>query len=78
MQPKDRVAAALRGFGPGGFLAILVVFAGNLIVVPLSAILVLLWAQRSGTQLSALGFVRPKSWIRTLFVGVSLASPSSF
>ena len=78
MQPKDRVAAALRGFGPGGSLAILVVFAGNLVVVPLSAILVLLWAQRSGTPLSALGFVRPKSWVRTVFVGISFGIALKF
>ena len=78
MQPKDRVAAALRGFGPGGILAILVVFAGNLVVVPLSAILVLLWAQRSGTPLSALGFVRPKSWVRTVFVGIAFGIALKF
>jgi membrane protease YdiL (CAAX protease family) len=70
MQFEDRVAAGLRGFGPLGIFAILVVFAGNLIVVPLSAILVLLWARRSGTPLAALGFVRPKSWVRTVFVGI--------
>ena len=78
MQPKDRIAAALRGFGPAGFLAILVVFAGNLVVVPLSAILVLLWAQRSGTPLSALGFVRPRSWVRTVFVGISFGIALKF
>ena len=78
MQPKDRVAAALRGFGPGGILAILVVFAGNLVVVPLSAILVLLWAQRSGTPLSALGFVRPKSWVRTVVVGIAFGIALKF
>ena len=78
MQPEDRVAAALRGFGPGGSLAILVVFAGNLVVVPLSAILVLLWARRSGTPLSALGFVRPRSWVRIVFVGISFGIALKF
>jgi uncharacterized protein len=71
MQSGDRVAARLRGFGPLGILAILVVFAGNLIIVPLSAILVLLWAQRSGTPLRELGFVRPERWARTVFVGIA-------
>jgi hypothetical protein len=70
MQFGDRVTAGLRGFGPLGILAILVVFAGNLVIVPLSAILVLLCAQRSGTPLSEIGFVRPKSWARTVFVGL--------
>jgi len=48
-QPKDPVAAGLRGFGPLGVLSILFIVAGNFLVVPLSAILVLLWARRSHT-----------------------------
>ena len=71
MQSGDRVAAGLRGFGPLGVVAILVVFAGNLVIVPLSAILVLLWAQRSGTPWGELGFVRPDSWARTVLVGIA-------
>jgi membrane protease YdiL (CAAX protease family) len=71
MQNGDRVATGLRGFGPLGILAILVVFAGNLVIVPLSAILVLLWAQRSDTPLSEIGFVRPESWARTVLVGIA-------
>jgi len=39
--PEYRAGAALRGFGPIGILAILVVLAGNFVVAPLSAILVL-------------------------------------
>ena len=31
----------------------------------------LLWAQRSGTPWSELGFVRPQSWGRTLLVGIA-------
>ena len=34
----DAVAARLRGFGPLGVLSILGIMAGNLLVVPLSAI----------------------------------------
>jgi len=78
MQVGDRVAAGLRGFGPLGTLAILVVFAGNLVIVPLSAILVLLWAQRSGTPLSEIGFVRPKSWARTVFAGLAFGIALKF
>jgi hypothetical protein len=33
----DRVAEGPRGFGPLGILAILVILAGNAVVVPLSA-----------------------------------------
>lgn len=76
--PEERFAARLRGFGPLGILAILVIFAGNLVVVPLSAILVLLWARQSRTPLSELGFVRPGSWARTVLVGIALGIALKF
>ena len=76
--PEDRFAARLRGFGPLGILSILVIFAGNLVVVPLSAILVLLWARQSHTPLSELGFVRPRSWASTVFVGIALGIALKF
>jgi len=66
----DPVAAALRGFGPLGILAILVILAGNLILAPLSAVLVLLWAKRSRTPWREIGYVRPRSWIGGLVVGI--------
>ena len=69
-QDPDLFAARLRGFGPIGLLAIAVITAGNLLVLPLSAILVLLWAQASKTPWSALGFTAPQSWARTAIVGV--------
>ena len=67
---SDRFAARLRGFGPLGILAILVIAAGNLVVVPLSAILVLLWARWSRTPWRESGYVRPSSWIRGLALGI--------
>jgi membrane protease YdiL (CAAX protease family) len=67
---NDRVAAALRGFGPLGILAIIVIFAGNALIIPLSAVLVLVWARLSRTPWREIGYVRPKSWIRTLVVGI--------
>jgi hypothetical protein len=67
----DRLAAALRGFGPLGLIAILAIFAGNLLFVPLSAILVLLWARRSRTPWRAIGLVRPRSWIGGLAIGLA-------
>jgi membrane protease YdiL (CAAX protease family) len=70
-QPRrDDFAGALRGFGPIGILAILVILAGNFVVPPLSAVLVLLWAWRSGTPWREIGFVRPKSWIGSLAIGL--------
>jgi len=70
----DNLAAGLRGFGPLGILAILVVLSGNLIAPPLSAVLVLLWAYRSHTPWTDIGYVRPKSWIGDLAVGIVFGS----
>jgi membrane protease YdiL (CAAX protease family) len=66
----DSFAKQLRGFGPIGILAIVVILAGNLIFLPLSAILVLLWAQRSGTPWRELGFVAPTSWTGSAALGI--------
>jgi membrane protease YdiL (CAAX protease family) len=68
--PDDDVHAALRGFGPLGILAILVILAGNAVIVPLSALLVLVWAKLSRTPWREIGYVRPKSWTRTVAVGI--------
>jgi membrane protease YdiL (CAAX protease family) len=66
---KERLAAQLRGFGPLGILSILIILAGNFLFLPLSAILVLGWASVSDTSWRELGYVRPKSWTRTLAIG---------
>jgi len=68
--------AQLRGFGPVGLLALLVILAGNLIVAPLSAVLVLVWARLSQTPWRSLGFAPPRNWMRVcaggLLLGVAL------
>ena len=69
-EKNDRFAEALRGFGPLGILAVLVIFAGNLIIVPLSAVLVLVWAKLSRTPWREIGYVRPRTWIGGLVVGI--------
>jgi uncharacterized protein len=66
----DPIAEPLRGFGPLGILAILVILVADAIVKPLSAVLVLLWAWRSHTPWREIGYVRPKSWIGGLAVGI--------
>jgi membrane protease YdiL (CAAX protease family) len=66
----DSIAGDLRSFGPLGIIAIVVVLVGNALFVPLSAILVLVWARLSDTPWRALGFVRPRSWPRTIAGGV--------
>ena len=60
--PDDPVAAQLRGFGPLGLLAILVIVLTS-VVKPLGGLLVLLWAWRSHTPWRDIGYVRPRSWI---------------
>ena len=65
----DPVAASLRGFGPLGLLAILLIVLTS-VFKPLSAILVLVWAWRSHTPWREIGYVRPNSWIGSLAVGV--------
>jgi hypothetical protein len=77
--PGDRLAADLRGFGPLGILAILViVLAGIVPFVPLSAILVLVWARWSRTPWREIGYVRPKSWTRDLAVGIAFGIAFKF
>jgi uncharacterized protein len=67
----DSFAIGLRGFGPVGILAILVILAGNLIVAPLSAVLVLAWVLRSHTPWREIGYVRPERGLRGLITGVA-------
>jgi membrane protease YdiL (CAAX protease family) len=62
----------LRGFGPLGLLAIVVILLGNLLFVPLSALLVLVWARLSHTPWRELGFVRSDNWVITVASGVIL------
>ena len=66
--------AALRGFGPLGLAAILAILAGNLFFPPLSALLVLVWAYASETPWHELGFVRPRSWTRSIAIGVGFGA----
>jgi membrane protease YdiL (CAAX protease family) len=67
----DRFAAELRGFGPVGLAAILVIALGNALFVPLTALLVLAWAWRSGTPWRDIGLSRPRSWLVTILIGIA-------
>jgi len=66
----DNFAARLRGFGPLGILTILIIIAGNFVIAPLSAILVLIWTKISNTPWREIGYVRPRSWIETIVTGI--------
>lgn len=69
---EDRFAARLRGFGPLGILAILIILGGNFVIEPLSAILALIWAKISNTPWREIGYVRPRSWTKTIALGIIL------
>ena len=69
-QANDKFAVRLRGFGPIGILAILIILGGNLIMPPLSAILVLIWVKISDTPWREIGYVRPRSWGKTIATGI--------
>ncbi len=67
---EDRFAARLRGFGSFGILAILIILGGNFVMAPLSAILVLIWVKISNTPWREIGYVRPRSWTKTIAIGI--------
>jgi len=69
--PEQGTARRLRGFGPLGLAAtLLVLLAGSIGFVPVGALLALGWARLSGTPLRALGFVRPRRWAVTVPLGI--------
>lgn len=79
--PQDSFGAALRGFGPVGIVAMLLIVFGNFqfragsspfpIVVPLGAVLALAWAWRSRTPWRDIGYARPRSWPAAVAVGIA-------
>jgi len=75
--PQDRFAAELRGFGALGILAVLVIAAGQLLP-PLSAVLVLVWTSLSRTPWREIGYVRPRSWIVSLVIGIAFGIAFKF
>jgi membrane protease YdiL (CAAX protease family) len=68
---SGRSAAELQGFGFVGLVAMLAIFAANLLYVPLSALLILAWTYRSRTPWQEIGFVRPPSWLGSIMVGIT-------
>lgn len=72
----DNFSDELRGFGLVGIVAILLIlftgnfFVGNMIVLPVGAILVLIWRWRSRTPWRDIGYAKPGSWSRTVAIGI--------
>ena len=67
----NTIAARLRGFGPLGILAILVILASQLWASPLGAVLVLVWAWWSRTPWREIGYARPRNWIGSVAIGIA-------
>jgi membrane protease YdiL (CAAX protease family) len=85
---EDSFARELRGFGPLGIIAILVIlltnhiFIGSLggmpIAVPIGATLALLWARQSNTPWHAIGYAWPRYWIISLASGIAFGVAFKF
>ena len=71
---EDRFSAELRGFGPLGILAILVIAGGTLVTPLLGAPLLLGWAWSSHTPWPEIGYARPRIWIGSLAIGLAFGS----
>lgn len=69
---SSALSTRLRGFGPLGLLAILLVFAAAVLGPIVAAAAVLLWAWLSDTPMADLGLLRPRSWAVTALVGAPL------
>ena len=67
---EEGLPRRLRGFGPLGLLAIAIILSGNFLFAPLSAILALVWARLSRTPWREIGYVWPRSWVRTIAAGI--------
>ncbi len=76
-RPRD-LAEQLRGFGPLGLIAVIVILAGSLAGPLVSALLVLAWARISETPLQALGFKAPRRWPVMLVAGVAIGTVLKF
>jgi len=75
---RDLFAERLRGFGPVGILAIVVILVVGNPGIPLSGMLVLLWAWRSRTPWREIGYVRPRSWARAVAGGIAFGVALKF
>ncbi len=74
----ERAARSLRGVGPVGIAAFLVIAATSAVFAPLAAALVLMWAWVSRTPLRTIGLVRPANWLAGLMIGIVLGLAEKF
>jgi membrane protease YdiL (CAAX protease family) len=72
--PARDPRAALRGFGGPGVLAVLLIVAAGMVGPLPAALLVLAWVAVSRTPWRAIGYVRPRSWPRTILLGIGIGA----
>ncbi len=70
--PPAEFRDSLRGLGLAGTVAFLVVLAGALVLMPIAAALILLWAWLSKTPWRDIGLARPQSWVGGAVVGIAI------
>jgi len=76
-QTNQDFAAQLRGFGPIGILAIVIILVpGNIMLrpmwtLPIGAVWVIVWAYLSKTPWREIGYGKPKSWLIIVAAGIS-------
>lgn len=77
-------STSLRGWGIVGILfTITVVLIGNvtlanMIMLPVGAVLVLIWVEITETPWREIGYVKPKSWIAVVVIGLILGITFKF
>lgn len=72
---NDHLATELRRFGPLGIISfLLILLTGTLFIdhvaIPVSALLVLLWARLSHTPWKDIGYRKPDNWFLTIAAGM--------
>jgi len=81
---EDGFAAELRGFGPIGIIAILaIILSGNIVlsnmlVLPISALLVIAWIRVTHTPWGEIGYKRPRKWVVTIISGLAFGIAFKF
>ena len=69
---------SLRGLGPFGTIAFLIVTAGAFVFMPIAAALILIWAWISRTPWREIGLAAPKSWIGGAVAGIAIGIALKF
>ena len=69
-EPENRLPATLRGFGPFGIAASLVVLLFGPVLEPFNALPALAWIHASRTPWEEVGLARPRSWLTTIAGGI--------